>query len=301
MDNRNRQHGAADMALSAPVADVDAPVAIAGSGSLGAVVRSAVLIAQAAVGSTLHRLRRGEGALLAINLSLIALGPASFPLGVAETLVSLLAIFSMYAFNDVWDAPVDRTNPRKDRELVATYIAYRTSATVSILALKLATIALAAATLSPRAAVATASVLGVNLVYSTLLKGVPIVDVAWCGVWGALYAAIVTASPVLLPIVGVMTAVCHLYQTLNDRISDAASGIVTTAVRSSSLSTGVLAALSILLFFTLRAPLGPWAVSAVKQLQIHLLDRRAGAGWLLTKLYFGIVWLAMLGAGRAIG
>src|SRR4029079_6471557 len=107
--------------------------------------------------------------------------------------------------------------------------------------------------------------------------------------WGAAYAAIVTASMPLLVLVGLMTSVCHLYQTLDDRASDSANAITTTAVRSLTLSRNVLIALCVLLVLALRGPLGDaWAATAFVPL-VFFAATSARAGWLLTKVYFAIV------------
>jgi hypothetical protein len=92
-----------------------------------------------------------------------------------------------------------------------------------------------------------------------------------------------------------MTAVCHLYQTLDDRASDAANRIVTTAVRSATLSRNVLAALSLLLFFVLRPSFGDlWAASAFIPLALYFVSPSARVAWLLSKVYFGLMWLSVL-------
>jgi hypothetical protein len=62
--------------------------------------------------STLHRIRRGEGA-LAINLADRLPRRPVHGRGVAQALVSVLAILVMYAFNDLDDAPVDWNNRRR--------------------------------------------------------------------------------------------------------------------------------------------------------------------------------------------
>jgi 4-hydroxybenzoate polyprenyltransferase len=156
--------------------------------------------------------------------------------------------------------------------------------------------------LGAQASAAVATVMLVNVVYSTFLKGVPVADVVWCGLWGALYVAIVSASPLLLVLVGLMTAVCHLYQTVDDRLPDAANGIITTAVRSAALSRSVLIALSLLLFITLRAPLGgAWALTALVPLALFFVARNPRTGWLLTKVYFAVVWLYLLEMAHASG
>jgi 4-hydroxybenzoate polyprenyltransferase len=261
-----------------------------------------VPLVRAVLASTLHRVRHGEGALPAVNISLLAWQGLGRPDALAGAVVSVLAIGVMYALNDLWDAPGDVSNPRKDQTVVATYLAQRGLGAVALVVLHVATLALALATLGPRATAAVAGVMVVNLVYSTVLKGVPVVDVVWCGIWGALYAAIVEPSPWLVGIVGLMTAVCHLYQALDDRVADAANAITTTAVRSPALSRNVLVALSACLALALAPALGlVWALSAFTPLAIYFACARAHVGWLLTKAYFAVMWLAVLSSTYAAG
>ncbi len=286
-----------------PWGDAQEPFAAATAGALpSAPSHPAAGLWWAGVASTLHRVRRGEGALLAVNLSLIAALAPPLARGVAEAVVSVLVLGLMYALNDLWDAPADVTNPKKDRSLVATYLAQRSLGGAAIVTLKLLTCAFAFATLGPRAALLVAAVMVVNVVYSTVLKGVPVLDVVWCGLWGALYAAIVTPSPRLIAVVALMTAVCHLYQTLDDRVSDAANGITTTAVRSPALSGAVLGILSLLVVLALRGPLGgAWAVTGLTPLALWAVAGNPITGWLLTKAYFAVVWLSLLGLTHATG
>jgi len=273
-----------------------APVAASHSG-----VFEAVLWAMAA--STWHRVRRGEGALLAINFSLIALQTwqgGDLVRGAALAVVSTLAIGLMYAFNDLHDAPADWTNPKKDRRLIAIWVEQRGVGMLAIVTLKVVTLSLALATIGPRATAAVAAVMVVNVAYSMVLKGAPIADIVIVWLWGALYAAIVSPSVALVFLVGVMTGVCHLFQALGDRDADAANGIDTTAVHSTALARDVLIVLGLLLAFALYGSLGVvGAVSAVLPLLIFFAVADAAVGWLLTKGYFAIVWLAVLGAGGA--
>ncbi|MEB2286371.1 MAG: hypothetical protein B6D46_09255 [Polyangiaceae bacterium UTPRO1] len=260
-------------------------------------------LAWAIAASTLHRIRRGEGALLAVNLSLIAWhGDALAASGLWQALVSALAIFVMYAFNDLHDAPVDGCNPKKDRVLVRVRVAHRRTGVTATSWLGIATLVIAAVTLGAKAAAAAAAVMVVNAAYSTRLKGVPVADVVAVWAWGALYAAIVAPPFPFVFLIGVMTGICHLFQTLDDRAADAASGIATTAVRSSTLPRSVLAALTLVLFGSLHGLLGAAAaVTAVVPLAIYFAVADAGAGWLLVKAYFAAVWLALLGFVRAAG
>jgi 4-hydroxybenzoate polyprenyltransferase len=252
--------------------------------------------------STLHRIRRGEGALLAINLSLIAYRWDDARLGLLQALVSTLAILVMYAFNDVYDAPDDWNNPKKDQALIGTWIEHRTAGLVVTVLLKVLTFGVALLVLGPGPGAAVASVMVVNVLYSTLLKGVPVADIVIVAVWGALYAAIVDPSAPITFLVALMTAICHLFQVLDDRTPDAANGIETTAVRSLALSRNLLTGLSLLLFVALRGPLGVvGALTAFMPLAIFFAISDAGAGWLLTKAYFAVVWLAVLGIAGAAG
>lgn len=283
-------------AESVPFEIADAqPVAAARPGRFAA-------LTWAGLASTLHRIRGGEGALLAINLSLAVYHMDNPARVVAQVIVSVLTIALMYAFNDLYDAPADWKNPKKDKTVIATWVEHRRVGGMAILGLSLLTIALSLALLGPFAAAAVAAVMSVNLVYSISLKGVPVIDVVWCGLWGALYAAIVTTSATLLVLVGLMTAVCHLFQALDDRDPDAANGILTTAVRSPVLSRDVIVALSAALFAALYATVGPVvAATALTPLVFFFLARSPRAAWLLTKAYFAVMWLYVLGVTGAAG
>ena len=259
------------------------------------------LIAWAMAASTFHRFWLGEGVLIAINVSILlyrGVGPAEL---IAGTIVSVLTLGVMYAFNDAYDAVADQHNPKKDQRQVSAYIDYRATSYRILFAAKVVTVVLAWLLLGPISAAATATVLAVNFIYSTALKGVPIVDVAWCGIWGAAFAAIVLAPRDLMILAGLMTAVCHLYQALGDRAADAENRITTTAVFSSSASAAVLFVLSAMIGLMLRAPLGDLlAVTALIPFALFFLLRNPHVAWILTKVYYGVVWLAVLGQTRAL-
>ena len=259
------------------------------------------LIAWAMAASTYHRIWLGEGVLIAINVSILfyrAVGLADL---VAGTLVSVLALGVMYAYNDVYDAESDRQNPKKDQRQVSVYIDYRQTCYRTIFGASVATIALAWVLIGQASAMATAIVLAVNYVYSRALKGVPFVDVAWCGIWGAAFAAVVLPPADLMIMVGLMTAVCHLYQALGDRLADAQNRITTTAVFSSAGSASVLFVLSAMIGMLLRGPLGDlFALSAMLPFALFFLMRNTHLAWILTKLYYGVVWLSVLGQGNAL-
>jgi len=70
----------------------------------------------------------------------------------------------------------------------------------------------------------------------------------------------------------------------------------------SVLARNVLTGLALLLFVALRAPLGPvGALTAFTPLVLFLLVAKPGTGWVLTKVYFGVMWLCVLGFAGAAG
>ena len=251
---------------------------------------------------TVLRLRLGEGVLFPLNCSILWYQMRPFGDALAAAVVSLLALVAMYAFNDLYDAADDRHNPRKDQQLVRFYLDHASLTYALAGTLHMLTIILAAFTLGRVVALSVTAVLAVNLVYSVVLKGVPLVDVLWCGIWGATYASIASSTGSLIVTAGLMTAVCHLYQAEGDRISDAASGITTTAVFSRALSYGLLFALSAGLALILRsAHLGPAALMAFVPFGLFLLVPNSRVGWMLTKMSYIPIWLMALEQTRAIG
>jgi 4-hydroxybenzoate polyprenyltransferase len=266
-----------------------APAHAVGSGDAASLPRSLVW---ALVAPTSHRMRMGEGALLAINLSLIVYQPAPMLARIMGAIVSVLAIGLMYVLNDLHDAEDDRHNPKKDQRLVALYLKHRRLCYGLVFLLKAVTIALAALTLGSGVAAMVTAVFLVNIFYSTVVKGVPVIDVVTAGIWGGLYVAIVCVDARLVVLATLMTAVCHLYQALDDKDADTKTHVRTTAVASQRLSVIVFGVLSVLTFATMRSLLGaPLALTAIIPLALALALRNPRTGWLLTKLYYGIIWL----------
>src|SRR4029453_8264645 len=94
------------------------PARAVGSGDAASLPRE---LLWALVAPSSHRVRMGEGALLAINLSLIVYQPAPMLARIMGAVVSVLVIGLMYVFNDLHDAEDDRHNPKKDQRLVALH------------------------------------------------------------------------------------------------------------------------------------------------------------------------------------
>lgn len=241
-----------------------------------------------------NRLRRGEGGLLLVNASLALKG---YPIGEAFGLavISLICLLALYLFNDVVDARADQHNPKKDRFLADSYAHNRRT----FLGVWLVTTGLAigaAAWFDTRAAVAVVAVSLINVAYSLVCKRVPLLDVAWVGLWGAAYASIVTEAPAWMIAVGAMTSVCHIYQIVEDRVADTHTGIATSATLTTpvlSLLQAGLAGVLMVIAWTLTH--GVAAATLVGLVVYWLTWRdRPRAGWLLAKGHFSVVWLYLL-------
>src|SRR4029453_15703532 len=94
------------------------PARAVGSGDAASLPRR---LLWALVAPTSHRMRMGEGALLAINLSLICYQPPPILARIMGAVVSVLVIGPMYVLTALHDAEADRHNPKKDQRLVALH------------------------------------------------------------------------------------------------------------------------------------------------------------------------------------
>ncbi|MCX8072306.1 MAG: UbiA family prenyltransferase [Candidatus Binatia bacterium] len=266
-------------------------------GASDAELLGAARAAFAILGSLAERIKRFEGALLAINLSLLAVASGTLAAKAQLAALSVLTLAALYGFNDFWDAKADIHNPRKQRWLVELYLAQRTATAAALVGLHLLCALLALTAGGTSLLLAVVALFAVNVSYSLVLKGVPVVDVIWCGIWGATYTAMIGTGSEILVLVGIMTAVCHVYQTLVDRSVDARNGIGTIAART---ATAVPITLLVLCGFLAVVLSGyfqlPWggALSAFTPVAPYYLVASRNAAWLLTKVYFGGLWLVIL-------
>lgn len=245
----------------------------------------------------LRRFRRGEGQLLAVNLSIVVASGAGPARLAAQLLVSGLVLTLLYYLNDLFDAPNDVNDPGKDQALVRYLLRNRTALAWWLFAEHLAMILLARLLLGTWSALAVLAVFVVNLAYSAWLKGKAAVDVPWVAVWGAAYALVtgVVAPASLFAIVGAMTGITHIFQITRDRGVDAVNGIRTSAVAGLWLPPTQLAIASAVMGVCLGIHLGPWVgASAAVPFLLYVFLASNQTGWLLAKAYYGLVWIVLL-------
>ena len=265
----------------------------------GAPVLGLLPLARAHVAPLVNRLGRGEGVLLAVNVS-IALAARPDPRTlVAQVAISTAVLALLYMLNDVYDCHEDLHDPGKDQVFVRFCIRHR-GLLFHLLALEqVATAGLALALLGPRSAAAVAVVFFVNLAYSAVLKRRAAVDVPWVALWGACYAMVpgVPLPLTVVALVGAMTSICHVFQITRDQPFDVVNRIRTSAVAVRWLPLAQLAGGCLAMGFLLGDLLGPGAsLSAAVPLLLRLGLRSNQSAWLLSKAYYGAIWLWVLGA-----
>jgi hypothetical protein len=247
----------------------------------------------------LHRIGRGEGLLLAVNLSLVLVAQVSPRETLVLSTVSVAALAILYFVNDVWDCRRDLIDAGKDATFVRFCVTHRTRLQVLAVAEMVALVVFALVAAGPWCAGALVANLLVNVGYSTWFKGRPALDVAWVVLWGGSYVALSGPATPLAVIVlaGAMTGVCHVFQMRRDRAVDARNGVRTSAVAKPWLPAIELALCCFAMALVLYRMLGlvAAATAAVPFVTFHMMRSNQNA-WLLAKASFAVVWLLVLGA-----
>lgn len=242
------------------------------------------------------RVRRGEGALLAISVTWVVFDQPPGGIAATRIAISTVLLAALYAINDWRDAEDDRRNPKKDQRLVEERIVLRRPLFAWLGALQLGLAAIAFALLGPVAGAATLAMIAINYAYSWWLKGVPVADIATVCAWGGVFVAIVGTPWPICAMVGLMTGIMHVFQIQEDRDVDAANDVRTTVVGSQRAAGRAVALLCAGLFLAQIAPLGALgAATAVTPLLLQRFCARTATAWMLSRVYCGLAVLAALG------
>jgi len=275
-----------------------APAAVLGAVPAPDAVFGLLPLVRAHVAPLVNRLWRGEGVLLALNVSIaLATRPDLWTL-LEQAAISTAVLGLLYMLNDVYDCHEDLRDPGKDQVFVRFCIRHRGLLFRLLAVEQAATAGLALALLGPRSATAVAAVFLVNLAYSAVLKGRAAIDVPWVALWGACYAMVpgVPLPLTVVALVGVMTSICHVFQITRDLPFDVVNRIRTSAVAVRWLPLAQLAGGCLVMGLLLGDLLGPGVIlSAAVPLLARLTLRSNQAAWLLSKAYYGAIWLWVLG------
>ena len=243
-----------------------------------------------------QRLKRQEGGLLVIVVSsLFFMGSPSDEL-LIRSILTLTTLSTLYFLNDLTDCVADQHNPRKDHLYMATLAQNRTPLWGWLCAQKAIIMALGWILVDITLAYTVLAICLINAAYSFKLKGVPYLDVVWVGLWGASIAAMagLHQPAVSYLVIGIMTAISHIYQVRVDAPVDTAHNVKTSAVLSHRateiqiifLCIGlVLLLIQAGLFWLSWTACIPWLLGKFLE---------SGRAWVLARYYFGILWLCYL-------
>lgn len=244
----------------------------------------------------LHRVRLGEGGLFLVNLALIWRARPAPAAGLLRSALSLLVLSALYEFNDLWDVRDDLKNPKKSRRLVLLLLRNARWFYLEFVAEQAVMIYVAYRFVGAASVGALLCVVLINAAYSTHLKGLPLLDVLSVGFWGASYAAIPETRWRICLLVGLLTAISHIYQMSLDMTIDRMNDVRTTAVHSRALMMTIFFLLCGSIALTLRRSLGGVAVVSgfvPLVLWFAFSDKTA---WFLSKIYCAIILWAAMGA-----
>ena len=250
-----------------------------------------------AVTPLLHRVRRGEGQLLAVNASVALWYLSDLGTLLLQILISAAVLALLYLLNDVFDARRDLNDPAKYQTFVAFCVTHRTRLFGVLAVGHVAVFLLAWLLLGPRSAAAVAAVSIVNLLYSSFIKGMVAIDIPFVALWGGLFVLVPGLGlPIaLVAMVGVMTSICHVFQITRDTDVDRLNRVRTSSVTSRWFPEVELVLLCVAMAAILWSVLGPVAAvtAAVPLVLRHSLPNQTA--WLLSKAYYGLIWLVVLG------
>jgi 4-hydroxybenzoate polyprenyltransferase len=251
--------------------------------------------------SLLFKILRGEGVLLFVNLSLLLSLKSDNFFYIGKTMaLSVLVLAQLYGFNDAHDAANDVKDPDKPAGVADVILKKHFLFLAATIAWAVALTAVAYF-LMPDSFYGVLAMFILNSLYSTVFKGLPVMDVLVVSAWGGCFPLLLGFGiPYdLLIVIGGMTGVSHVWQTLRDKDADMKLGITTVAVFSKSGSIVVVFVLCALIAYTVMPRFEGYiriffGGLCLIPLLLFFYLRKIRIVWLASKVIFGVVWLALL-------
>ena len=247
----------------------------------------------------IYRLRKREAGNLVTSLTLAAaLGLSPGDLASRAGFGALLNLF-VYLVNDCFDVGIDLRAPGRDNARTRFLAEHLTAAWVTVAAIALMLLAWGA--LHSTGLLLTALVnIVVIVVYSRVLKHLPVLDLVAMAAWGLSMAMVgfPLHSAVGWRYAGLLALLCMVteaVQVLRDEPSDRAAGVRTTAVVLGPRATAVIArALIVASAAYAAALLHPLGAALALGALVPFDPERANASWDRLRALFGLTWLALL-------
>ncbi len=243
-----------------------------------------------------HRLLKGEGGLILFNVIhayfLFNFSNAFF----LDSAISAIVMCALYGLNDYKDRQADMLNPKKDTSFVASIIQHKNLFLFANISISILPILLSLVWFSYEKSVLILLLLIVNWLYSYKFKAIPGIDIIAVIIWGGLFISI--AGEINLQfffIVGIMTGIAHIYQTMTDKDADSKAAIRTTVVALPQLHTAIIFFYCFLLGALLYIYINwMWAISCLIPLAVYMITRNISLSWYVSRFYFLICWAQLL-------
>lgn len=244
-----------------------------------------------------YRFKKAEGVLIAVNAAVIVAAGIDNPGQIILALTfSTLTLGQLYAFNDIYDAKRDANDPDKSTGFWSAILPKRDSFLIAIIFWALVLV-VTGFSFDFRLGWYCLLMIFINTLYSTLFKGVPIVDIIWVALWGGWFVLLSLVEPrvELLLVIGLMTAISHIWQTFRDLLSDLQNKISTVAVFSKPLAFFILGVLCALLAYVVGLLTNIlFAGLCFLPIIIYIFIREAKKVWIISKAIFAIIFVKVL-------
>lgn len=243
-----------------------------------------------------NRVKLGEGGLVIMNLVHSVLSRRDFRVILAEFLLSFFVMCALYGFNDFLDRKADLINEKKQTTFTLSIIKYERWFLILNMSLMCLTVLFTVYLGDYTKTLTLCCLYVVNSLYSYKLKSIPIIDFVAVIVWGGLY--VLLSGPfniVLALIVGVMTGIAHLFQTMTDYAADTKNKVNTSIVAIPGREMLFLAVQCLFLGTLLNQAVSIWVgLSATLPFLLFYLSRSIVFSWYVSRMYFFICWLFLL-------
>jgi len=243
-----------------------------------------------------NRVKKGEGGLVVFGVTHSIVSQHGLAAILAESLLCFFTLCVLYGFNDYKDRYHDLSNPKKEQKFVRSIIQHQQRFLLLNTLAAFSTIALALYIFGPEKFYIITALYLVNYSYSLRLKTVPVMDLFIVGLWGGLLGMLGGQFNLyLFLIVGVMTAIAHLFQIITDKKSDQENALTTTVVAISGSETASIIIICALLTATLFLYTESiWSLGGFIPAIAYFLIKRISLGWHISRFYFFVCWIYLL-------
>lgn len=249
-----------------------------------------------------NRLKLGEGGLVVFNVVHAFASPITLAVALIQSAISLIVMCLLYGYNDYTDADADKLNPKKDLEFIEIILHHKKTYLYLIVLLQFITIVTCFLVLGWGIALCLAVLYGINFLYSTYIKSMPILDILIVCLWGGVYACLAGELKTGIALAaGLMTGIAHLFQVITDEKTDKENNINTSAVVLAQYKNLLLLFMCVLLALLIFSFTHNWiAVAGFAPFLMFMFSKNVTFSWFGSRAVFLLLWMIILNAVYAI-